>query len=89
MQRRYDDAVSAQKQVVEIRKESFGPEHILTINSISHLASTLTYQGRHEEAEAAKILVLETRREILGPRHLRMILAMSNPAATRYEQRAL
>ena len=71
---------------MEIRKESLGPKHILTIEAISHLAPMLRKQGRHEEVEAAHIQVLEARRVVMGPKDPETISAMVELACTWFKQ---
>ena len=65
-QRRIDEAIRLQTEIMDSRKKSLGPVHSETLDSISELSESYLDCQRVEEAERLALLVFETRRRILG-----------------------
>lgn len=81
-QGRHEEAEAAQIQVLESRREIFGPMGRQTILAMGELASTWYNQGRYEEAEALDSEVLDLGKQVLGSDHPDALHSMHNLALT-------
>jgi tetratricopeptide (TPR) repeat protein len=62
------EIVRAEAEVAK-RTAEFGPDHLLTLNSMSDLADAYQAKGRWDQAVAVLQQILERRRAALGPDH--------------------
>ncbi|KAL2816120.1 hypothetical protein BJX63DRAFT_430412 [Aspergillus granulosus] len=81
-QGRMQEAEKLDLQLVEDKKEEFGPEHPETLESIAGLAATYYDQARWAEAETLDSFIVNTRKRVLGPRDRLTLTSMSNLATT-------
>ncbi|RDW58624.1 hypothetical protein BP6252_13100 [Coleophoma cylindrospora] len=79
---RWAEAEELELQVMEIRKEKLGEDHLSTLTSMSDLAVTYRKQGRWHEAEELGSQVIEIRREKLGEDHPDTLTSIANLAET-------
>ncbi|MCI0360045.1 MAG: serine/threonine-protein kinase, partial [Planctomycetaceae bacterium] len=79
-QAKYPEAERLYREVLEIRKRSFGPEHPATLNAIGNLVLVLDAQGKQEEAMPLAEKTLEGRRRVLGPEHAHTLSSLSSLA---------
>ena len=70
----YHQSQAFHQQALDIRKQTFGPEHPAVAESYSALAILANYQGNSEQAEQFHQQALEIREKTLGP---------DNPETTR------
>lgn len=77
---RYDEALTLNEKVLELRKETHDDNHPDTINALEALATTLSDLGRYNEALQLNEQVLTLRKELLGDKHIHTINAMHNLA---------
>ncbi|KAL1846474.1 hypothetical protein VTK73DRAFT_286 [Phialemonium thermophilum] len=75
-------------QAIELRQEVLGKEDLDTLESVSGLASTYSYQGRWQEAEELGVQVMNIRKRVLGLEHPKTLTSMGNLAST-YEAQGL
>ncbi|MCJ1443150.1 MAG: hypothetical protein MMC23_003648 [Stictis urceolatum] len=76
----YTLAEANYRQVLDLRKEMLGPQHLGTLISMNNLALVLNRQGKYEEAEAMHRQTLDLK-EVLGPQHLGTLTSMNNLAS--------
>ncbi|RKK56450.1 hypothetical protein BFJ69_g17647, partial [Fusarium oxysporum] len=82
LQGRYAVAGQMLSQGRRTREKLLGKDHEATLESMSVLASTYTYQGRWEEAEKLFMQVMETLKVKLGADHPDTVTSISNLAST-------
>ena len=80
-QGRCNEAEQLDLLISEEKKQCFGREHPVTLESMASLASTYQDQGRWPEAEALDMYTVETRKKLLGPRHNLTLISMANLAS--------
>lgn len=64
---RLEEAEKHARRAVEIARESLGPKHPSTINSIANLAAVIDVRGRSDEAEPLYREAITLGEEVLGP----------------------
>jgi len=65
----YDEAERRWSELIETARQRLGPEHALTIRSISYLGNTYLAMKRLDDAERVLAEALETSQRALGPEH--------------------
>jgi tetratricopeptide (TPR) repeat protein len=83
---RWGEAEKIDVQVLEIRKEKLGPDHLDTLNSMANLAETYREQGRQDKSAKLGLQVVEIQRKKLGAEHPDTLNSMANLAVTYSEQ---
>ncbi len=68
-QGRLEDAEPLSRQVLEMYRESMGPDHHYTFGAMDNLGAILSDQGRYGEAEPLILEALEARRAQFGDDH--------------------
>ena len=71
-----------QHELLDMRRRVPGPEHPITLGTISDLALSLCGQGKYAEAEQMQRELLDVRRRALGPEHPHTLTTMSNLASS-------
>ena len=79
--RRYDEAASLIRSIIENRQREIGPEHPATLAASNNLAVVLQSQNKNAEAEAGHLAVLKIQKRALGPDHPDTLISHSNLAA--------
>ena len=77
-QGKYAEAAQMQHELLDMRRRVPGPEHPITLGTISDLALSLCGQGKYAEAEQMQRELLDVRRRVLGPEHPNTLTTMSN-----------
>jgi CHAT domain-containing protein/tetratricopeptide (TPR) repeat protein len=80
------EAESLQQRVVEIHRQTLGPEDPQTATSLSNLGNVYYLQGRFAEAEKIHRQVLAIREKVLGPDHPDTATSLNNLANVLFEQ---
>ena len=78
----YSRALPLLQRVVDIRKQTLGPNNPQTLSSLDSVANCLADEGRYSEAEALERQILDYRKRTLGPKHPDTLGSMNNLAAT-------
>ena len=76
VQGRHGEAEKLLCETLPIMKRVMGPEHDLTLTTMTSLAEAINAQGRHAQADKLIDDVLETRQRKLGPTHQHTIRTM-------------
>ncbi|KAF7170283.1 hypothetical protein CNMCM5623_002744 [Aspergillus felis] len=84
---RYKEAEDQFLKVEKIRKQVLGPEHPLTLLSMTNLALTYLYLGQQKEAEELQVQIIEMHKKVLGPEHPITLMSMSHLATIYMGQR--
>ncbi len=79
-QGKYPDAEKAFREVLEVDRNTLGPDHPNVTRDIGNLASTLLYEHRYAEAENLYRDVVQRFRRVLGPDHPTTLLMTGNLA---------
>ncbi|KIM32192.1 hypothetical protein M408DRAFT_215228 [Serendipita vermifera MAFF 305830] len=73
-----------EEEVVAIRKEILGEDHLETIEAMANLARTFKWRSnRYNEAATLEMEVLSARRKLVGPKNRQIVDALGDLAATR------
>ncbi|KAI2947422.1 hypothetical protein CBS147321_3046 [Aspergillus niger] len=83
---RWKEAEELGVQVMKLRRQVLGPEHLDTLTSMNNLASIYTNQGRWKEAEDLGVQVMKPFKQVLGPEHPYTLTSMNNLAFTYMNQ---
>ncbi|KAJ5372058.1 kinase-like domain-containing protein [Penicillium concentricum] len=86
-QKKFDQAESIFEEVVSLRREVFGNEHLETINALAQLAATYREQKKYKESEPIDEEIVTLRREKYGDEHPDTVKAMENLVITYREQK--
>ncbi|MGA7925400.1 MAG: tetratricopeptide repeat protein [Candidatus Sulfotelmatobacter sp.] len=73
---RYSEAEKLERETLDIQRRVLGPEHSLTLHSMTNLALALEHQGRIPEAEQEFREELEIPRRVFGPEHSLTLLTL-------------
>ena len=74
-------------QALETRKKVLGKKHLLTLDSMSNLATTLFDQERWNKAEGLQVQVTKISERVLGDDHPSTLLIKANLAHTFHSQK--
>lgn len=85
-QGQWAEAENLQLQILDAQRTRLGPDHPITLHSMSNLASTYWFQDRFSEAEALDLQVLNVRKATLGEDHPSTLNTKSNLAALHWKQ---
>ena len=77
----YNDALTIQKKVVEIRKKLLGEEHPDYADALSNLASYYSKLGNYTEEIRLATVAMEIRKKVLGEEHPDYAISLSNLAS--------
>jgi CHAT domain-containing protein/Tfp pilus assembly protein PilF len=77
---RYADAIPLAKEVLAIREEALGPDHLDVATSLNNLAGLYQQQGRYAEAEPLYKRSLTIREKARGPDHPDLATTLNNLA---------
>ena len=77
---KFAEAEQIGSEVLDIRRRVLGPDHPLTLRSMSNLADSLTKLGNWTDAEKLLRQALEIQRRVLGPDHPDTALSTYNLA---------
>jgi len=72
----YNSAESLTRKALEIRRQTFGPEHPQTLSLLSLLGSIYDRQSRYQDEERIYSQAFETQKRLLGPEHSDTVLSM-------------
>lgn len=75
---RYEEALELSEDVLRIRKEILGIEHIDTLSAMNNLALVYNKVGRFKDSIAMLEEVLELEKKVLGEDHLNTLSTMHN-----------
>ena len=78
----FDQAETYLQNVLDLRIETLGEEHPLSLTAMNHLADLRWSQGRYDEVEAIDRRTLEIRRNVLGEDHPDTLKSLNGLAAT-------
>lgn len=84
-----DDLVTGEmlvRDALKVREKSLGPEHSITLESVSILASILEKQGKYYEAELLGRRALENNEKHLGSEHIDTMMNVSELASVLQKQ---
>ena len=76
-----DEAEATLNEVLDLRRQVLGPEHIDTLATLGELAAVYQLQGRYDEAEHLRLQTLDVNRRVLGGEHPETLKTISNLAA--------
>lgn len=77
----FEKAEVCYRQSVDMCKEYYGLEHVITPSSIEQLANNYTDQGRFEDSEKLLIQILEIQKRLFGPEYRETIRVTGNLSA--------
>lgn len=81
-QGRWKEAENLLNEVIALKTQFYGPEHVETASSMFNLASTYRHQGRWNEAETLQTQVLNINTKVLGTAHPHTLHSKNNLAMT-------
>ena len=76
----YALGVALAERAYQLARQTFGPRHPDTLESLNNLATLYQAQGRYGEAEPLYHEALQARRETLGPHHPHTLTSLNNLA---------
>jgi tetratricopeptide (TPR) repeat protein len=85
-QGRYESAYQNVQAAYQIKQKIFGDEAHDTVNSLSLLATVLSYQGKYEAAEEMHRRALAGREKVLGVKHPGTLNSLNNLASVLQSQ---
>lgn len=86
-QGKYDQAITLNTSVYEIRQRVLGENDPETLTSRNNLGTLYYQQGKYDQAEAHFTKLLDVQRRILGKQHSDTLRTMSNLGAVLHSQR--
>lgn len=75
-QKKWKEAEVLALEVVDLRQDSLGPNHILTLCGKTNLVRVYTGQERWDEAETLALQVLEKKKRVAGGNHPKTMISM-------------
>jgi tetratricopeptide (TPR) repeat protein len=79
-QGKFAEAEPLYVKCLEVRKQTFGEDHRITLNSMNELAVLYLSQGKYAETETLFVRCLELLKQSLGEKHSDTMSSMSNLA---------
>ncbi|RFU31458.1 hypothetical protein B7463_g4861, partial [Scytalidium lignicola] len=84
---KYDEAEKLYRRALEGSAKELGEQHLITLSTMSNLASILLHQGKYDEAEKLNRCSLKGIEKELGEQHPDTLIAMNNLALVLQGQR--
>jgi len=82
----WERAEGPQREGLEIRRRELGPDHRITLESVTKTGHLLYDQGKLQQAEEQYRIALEGHRRVLGDEHSETLTSLANMAAILQDQ---
>jgi eukaryotic-like serine/threonine-protein kinase len=69
LEKHYADAEKLRRDIVDVERRTLGPEHPMTLATMTELANNLSVQGRYQEANALLQETLAIQKRVQGVNH--------------------